>query len=320
MTTARWRELTKPVHGPVTLADAKAALRVVDFTDTPATKANLVVGTGNSRLVFIAKVPGALGNSYSVQILTSGINTALSVTFTGSVLTINLATNGSGTATSIAADVKTALEANSYISNIFEITNGTGNGSGVVAALEKTYLNSGADSGDEESYITFLIQAAAEVVEEYTGQILIQRTFRMFMDEWADEDDSCESDEIIFPIGPVISVEAVKYYDSLNTLQTLTGMILDSEDYLIPARLKLPYGTNFPVLRITEINSVYVDFTAGHGTISTEVPARIRQCVLFLVGHWYANREPVISGISVLSNKIPFTFETTLNSFRLMTV
>ena len=310
--TTRFKETTSAGALAVSVAEAKSALRVVD-TGSIATKANRSVGSGNSQLLVIAKVAGSIGNQYSTRVLVSGNNTPLSVTFSGSVLTINAATNGSAASISTVNDVIAAIYANADAAAIFDATSGSGNGTGTIGAAAQGALTAGVYSGDEDTYLTFLIQATTEVIENICAKALIQRTYRMYLDEWPD------CDEIELPIHPVQSVEHV-YYDDVNNQEAefTSSMILDNNDDQLPARLIRKFNAVPPQLSFD--GGIRIEFTAGYGTTGASIPAKIRQAILFLVGHWYANREPVVNGTAVLSNKVPFTFETVLNSFRLVSV
>lgn len=312
--TTRFKELTSATALAVSLADAKAALRVVD-SGSIATKANRSVGSGNSQLLVIAKVAGSIGNQYSMRVVVSGNNTALSVTYVNNLLTINSATNGSAAATSSVNDVIAAIYANADAAAIFDATAGSGNGTGTIGAAGSANLSAGVDSGDEDAYLTFLIQATTEVIEASTAKALITRTFAAYFDEWPDCDD------IDLPVNPVASVEHVYYRDqNASEVDFLASLILDNVDDQLPARLVKKYAAVFPILDFDATNAVRIEFTAGYGATSDTIPAKIRQCILFLVAHWYQSREPVVNGTAVLSNKVPFTFETVLNSFRLITV
>lgn len=312
--TVRWRNLTQPAVTAVSLAVAKQQCRVID-TVAVATQANVTLGTLDTQLLIIVKLAGSFGNQYSVEVLTSGINTSLSVALVDTRLTIRLATNGSGTATSTVSQVISKLFADSACASVFTPTTGVGNGSGLLAAASLTSFVNGLDTGDEDGYIKILIEAAVDVIESRTSRAFITRTARMFLDEWPEE--GC----ITLPVSPVSAVSAVNYYDATTEASTVGTALFqqDIEDQDLPARLVPLAETVLPVLQ-DKLNAVSVDFTAGYGDSPNDIPPRIRQCVLFLVAHWYAQREPVISGTAILANKVPFTFETTLNSFRLITV
>lgn len=312
--TIRWKQLATPAAQPVYLATAKQHCRIVDITSI-ATQANIVFGNGDSQLLLVSKVAGAIGNQYSAVITVSGANTTLLVSFASNLLTIRSATNGSSVATSTVEQIVAAISLLPAVTALFDASFGSGNGSGVIAAATSTVFTNGVDSGDEDSYVSLLIDAATEVVEARCGRAFISRSVRMFLDRWPD------GGGIDLPLAPVSSITSVKYWDYTTEIETdITGSFQsDIEDNDLPARLRPNYGFTLPITKI-KINAISVDFVAGFGTTPAEIPAKIKQCILFLVAHWYAQREPVISGTAILSNKVPFTFETALNSFRIITV
>lgn len=96
---------------------------------------------GNNDLLYVAKVPGTAGNAIRVRYVVSGNNTPLSVSVAGNDITVTSATNGSAAATSTAADVKKALQANAAVNALVTVSNVLGNdNSGVIAALAYTNL------------------------------------------------------------------------------------------------------------------------------------------------------------------------------------
>lgn len=83
----------------------------------------------------------------------------------------------------------------------------------------KTHLR--VDTNDEDEYISTLITAAREQVEDTTRRAIMTQTWDYFLDEWPDEDF------ITLPLGKLASVTSVKYKDSdgveTNLTKTLTA-------------------------------------------------------------------------------------------------
>lgn len=117
-----------------------------------AVKASRTMGTSNSQIVIQAKTAGVAGNGQSVVIVVAGNNTALSLSLSGSgsnsSLTINSATNGSAAATSTVNDILAAILQDANVSALFEGTDGSGNGTGVIAAAALAFLTSGSDGSE----------------------------------------------------------------------------------------------------------------------------------------------------------------------------
>jgi phage tail sheath protein FI len=116
----------------------------------PAATAGLntgVVGSNNA-ITWTAITAGRAGNNITVQLKDPKANSqALSVAVSGTVITVNLATDGSGAITSTAALVIAAITASAAASALITAANtGASTGAGVVAAMVKAKpLAGGAD-------------------------------------------------------------------------------------------------------------------------------------------------------------------------------
>lgn len=107
------------------------------------------LGGTNKDITYFARTPGTTGNAITVRYVVGGANTPLSLSLTSSAITINLATNGGGTATSTADDVINLVNRdNVYNTSAFQ---GVGDlvhaqravandGTGVLVALGATSL------------------------------------------------------------------------------------------------------------------------------------------------------------------------------------
>ncbi len=84
------------------------------------------------------------GNAVTVAYAVAGNNTALSVDVTASAITVNVATDGGGAATSTAAQVRDAVNGDDEAAALVTAENASGNdGTGVVTALAATPLAGG---------------------------------------------------------------------------------------------------------------------------------------------------------------------------------
>jgi uncharacterized phiE125 gp8 family phage protein len=85
---------------------------------------------------------------------------------------------------------------------------------------------------------------------------------------------------------------------------------MDTADYFVddksePGRVALAYNKSWPTLSLRPTNAVVVQFTAGYGDAADDVPQRVKQAMLLLIGHWYEHREAVLTGS--ISKEIEFT-------------
>lgn len=99
----------------------------------------------NNDLTFIARTPGTAGNAYTVAYVVAGLSTPLTVSATGNAITVNVATNGAGAATSTAEDIRRAINFSNLLAtqpgNLVRGLQAPGNdGTGVVTALAATNL------------------------------------------------------------------------------------------------------------------------------------------------------------------------------------
>lgn len=145
---------------------------VVAGTDT-ASLTTALTGTNND-LVFTAVATGTAGNAITVAYVDpSGNDQALAVTVTDSAISVSLATNGSGTITSTAASIKTAIEEDEAASALVTVANAAANdGTGVVTALTATNLTGGSDAQTitADSNGAFVLNAPVEA-EGAIGEI-----------------------------------------------------------------------------------------------------------------------------------------------------
>lgn len=128
-------------------ATANGAAFNLENTDVLFTKQNIhafletALAGANNDIAFVAKAPGAGGTAITITIAVAGNNTALSIGVVGNAITINSATDGSGVATSTAAQVIAAIKASAAASALVHVENKTGNdGTGAVVALAATNL------------------------------------------------------------------------------------------------------------------------------------------------------------------------------------
>ncbi|MGZ4954442.1 MAG: phage tail sheath subtilisin-like domain-containing protein [Methylobacter sp.] len=116
----------------------------------PATTARLLTGVAasNNAITYTAVTPGRAGNDITVHLKDPKANSqALSVAVSGTAITVNLATGNTGTITSTAAQVITAITASAAASLLLTAAN-TGSSTGAVAvgaSVKAQALSGGAD-------------------------------------------------------------------------------------------------------------------------------------------------------------------------------
>lgn len=174
--------------------------------------------------------------------------------------------------------------------------------------LAEAKLHCRVDAGTEDNLIGALITAAREYCEALTGASLIVSQYRLELSRFPDN-----AGDIILPRRGVINTISVTYVDASGTVVTLTsGTDYRLVNNLNPPRVRRPYtAATVAWPRALGIDdAVQITFTT-----TAAVPATAKQAILLLVGHWYANRESVVTG--TISSELQQTVKALLASFHL---
>ena len=89
----------------------------------------------------------------------------------------------------------------------------------------------------------------------------------------------------------------IRYYDTDDTEATFS-----SDSYFVdtksePGRVVLNYGESWPTTTLRPANGVCVTFVAGYGDDGSDLPQKVRNAMLLIIGHLYENREQVVTGV-----------------------
>ena len=117
----------------------------------------------------------------------------------------------------------------------------------------------------------------------------------------------------VFPVGPNVNVTAVKYtpvgggdqvtLDSSSWFATTTGNL---------ARINFK---NTPAVDPYDLEGVKIEFSVGFANAAA-VPDGLKQAALFLVGHFYENRQEVITG--TIASQVPAAADALLSPYRVI--
>lgn len=176
----------------------------------------------------------------------------------------------------------------------------------VSLAEAKAFLR--VDGEDDNAFITALIAAAREAVENFTGRALMPQTWRLNLCEWP----TC-SRIIRLDRSPLATVTSVKYYPADGTAQAT----LDAGAYQVltdplPGFIALKSTETWPAL-FDRPDAVEIVFTAGHAT-ALLVPQLLRSAMLLQLSHLYENRGPL--NIGNIVNELPYSLKYILESHR----
>lgn len=131
----------------------------------------------------------------------------------------------------------------------------------------------------EDAYITQLVDAAREYVEQQWGLALIEQTHKVLLDTWP-------AGGVKLRPHPVASLVSVKAWNG-SAFADITGFQLVTGR---PAFVVLTDGGSAPVPSRTR-QGIEITFTTGFAASEDGVPSAIKQAIMLLIGQWYENRE-----------------------------
>jgi uncharacterized phiE125 gp8 family phage protein len=159
--------------------------------------------------------------------------------------------------------------------------------------LAQAKLHCRVDSTDEDSLITSLIVAARSYIETKSGRAIAAQTWRLDLECFPASDRiRNQYAAIVVPMPPLASVTLIEFYDIAGTLQELDPSKYQVNTGKQPGEIRPFPGGEWPDVEPDRVAGVQVTFVAGVAN-EAAIDARIKQAVLLMVGHWYANREAV---------------------------
>ena len=159
-----------------------------------------------------------------------------------------------------------------------------------VITLKQALTHCHANEGDEDDNIVSYIKSAQSRLENIWGRALTPQTRRLPLEVFPSS-----SAAIKLPFSPLIAVTHLKYYDTNNVQQTLTGYVTDSES--VPA-LIYPPETGWPATYDRAHPAVSVVYTCGHDD-DKPLDEDVRNFIRLWVGLSYQSREPVEVGMMI---------------------
>lgn len=167
------------------------------------------------------------------------------------------------------------------------------------------------DTTDDDAYITSLITASRQWVEEYLDRALVQQQLTMRLDSFPYE--------IELPRPPMATSGTATAVTVTYTLGDESTATLDASQYRVdrnatPGVVRQLRSGTWPA-NLDDYNAVTVTWWAGYGASSSSVPTAIRHAMLMLIGHWYDGaRSGVLTGS--ISKEIEFGVKALLDSQR----
>lgn len=173
----------------------------------------------------------------------------------------------------------------------------------------KAHLN--VSTTHDDALIISQIKAATDTLEARSRRCFVTQTRITKADDFSDK-RYVRNGRLYPERSPLKSVTSLKYVATNGTTTTIA-----STDYIVstgdnPGYVACAYEASWPSV-LPQPNSVILTYVAGHSTVSGGVPERCKQAVKFLVGHWYRNREAVITS-GAISKEIEWTLDAIMES------
>lgn len=142
----------------------------------------------------------------------------------------------------------------------------------------KNNLNLSSSQTEHDGKLTLLIQAAREEWEHDTSRCCINRTIEQRQEFW--------DEKIRLLHGPINSITSVRYYDSNNTLQTVSAAdySIDYTNNEIQFQRLYSEPASFD-----RWDAWVITYVAGYGTVPSAVPALDKQAMIMHVTNEFEN-------------------------------
>ncbi len=150
-------------------------------------------------------------------------------------------------------------------------------------SLAEAKAQIGVAHGDDDQLIASLIAAARRVVEARCGLVLIAQRWMCWRDAWP------EDGVISLPVAPLRAVEEIGVHGEDDS-----RAVIDPAHYIVDATSRPPRvllrGSRLWPRPGRALNGISIEVEAGFGAAAADVPQPLRQAVLLLVAHFYAQR------------------------------
>ena len=152
---------------------------------------------------------------------------------------------------------------------------------------------------EEDELIMAYIKAATDFAEGHTWTEVVQKDYTIYMDNW--------EYKTILKLTPIQSIVSVKYYDSTNTLQTLS-----TSDYRTDLKADWPYILidEMPTL-YDKPNNIEIVVRTGQADVCN-VNNTFKVAILMIVANLFNDRQDT-NLLQVSKNNVPMTSLVLLN-------
>lgn len=138
-----------------------------------------------------------------------------------------------------------------------------------------------SDSGMQDGLLEGYIRAGMAAIEGRTGKALMQRQFKLTLQDWRD------GSEQALPVAPVSAVVSLTLYDRANA-----ATVIAADRYRLVQDTHRPkvVGAGYLLPVVPMDGRVEVVFAAGFGAAWANVPPDLQQAVFLLAANYYEHR------------------------------
>lgn len=178
-------------------------------------------------------------------------------------------------------------------------------------------------STDEVPIVDTLIEAARDYCENYSGRRMVKQLVEQTLDRFP------RARALDLYAAPLLSTDLISTGETRIEVRywpdgASTHEVFGSSHYIVSdpreggyPRLTLKRNKQWPTRELRTADAVEVRYWVGYGTgvAAAPIPAWARQSILLMVGHWFENREEVVTGS--IATRIPFAAKAVLDKHRI---
>ena len=176
----------------------------------------------------------------------------------------------------------------------------------------KDHLHIDAANTDSDTYIGRLIKGAINQAYAATRRVIMSSDVTCYYDSFPAF--SCQVLRLYG--GPATAFTSLQYMDEDGVEQTISSSTYDVITMGDTSVVRLKSGQDWPS-PATRPDAVRATYKAGW-TSAGAVPEDFKQALLFLISHWFENREPYVEGSGM--KEVPDTFDALLDFYKVYMV
>jgi uncharacterized phiE125 gp8 family phage protein len=158
----------------------------------------------------------------------------------------------------------------------------------ITLAAVKDHLRIEQSETVYDTELTSLIRTAQEWIFATCHLSLTMAEYEISFDKFP-----CGRDPLKLPLYPIINIIVAEYEKPDGTI----GAVEPQEDFIQAPSVLVPQpGEEWPEVKQEKIGAVRIELEAGYGATESSVPELAKHLIKLLIGHWFKNREAVVTG------------------------